>query len=222
MALLKAYSNLDLRPSGVDSLGRLTIRDEHSIIHGFNKVYGEENVHIPMSRLDLALARSYGVRPYDVVITVKSKETPANVRGDDQEAVVGCMLGHIATDTDIHAMQQFLALKPTVRLHSQVQKMFERGGKVLVIDGFVNMSRYANPSMLAFLLRKLEASRFHQMPVMLLWPSTKMDKRLNEQFMHYGFRPYGIGEMDSLPDAIVTGRKSLAMWSKMVSDDRER
>lgn len=220
MSLLKAYSNLDLRPSGVDSLGRLTTDDERRIISAFKSIYGEEQCNVDLHRIDLALARGKRIRPYDLVLTIKAKELPATSRQDDPESVVGCMIGSLASRDDLKALQRYAQLKPTAMLRRRIDRGMG-SSPVLVITGFANMSRYRNPSMLAFLLRKVQASSFGQIPVVVLWPSVRMEKQLNDQFVHYGFRPYGIGPVDSMGSPVVLSGRGIAMWTDKPEDDRE-
>ena len=102
-----------------------------------------------------------------------------------------------------------------------MNSVLDESPSVLMVTGFVNMSRYRNPSMLAFLLRKVQASSFGQIPVIVLWPSVKMEKQLNEQFIHYGFKPYGIGSSESISDPLVKANRCIAMWTCKPEDDRE-
>lgn len=221
MPLLKAYANLDLRPSGVDSLGRLTTEDERRIMSSFKTVYGEDHTDVKLHRMDLALARGRRIRPYELVTTVKAKELPATSRHDDPEMVVGCLVGSLATPQDLTGVKNFASLKPTASIRGRMNSVLDESPSVLMVTGFVNMSRYRNPSMLAFLLRKVQASSFGQIPVIVLWPSVKMEKQLNEQFIHYGFKPYGIGSSESISDPLVKANRCIAMWTRKPEDDRE-
>ncbi len=222
MPLLKAYANLDLRPSGVDSLGRLTTDDERRILSAFKTVYGEDHAAVDLHRMDLALARGARIRPYELVVTVKAKELPATSRHDDPETVVGCLVGSLATRDDLDGVKRFASLKPTASSRRQMDGILDSSPSVLIISGFVNMSRYRNPSMLAFLLRKIQVSSFGQIPVVMLWPSVRMEKQLNEQFVHYGFRPYGIGSSSVVSDPLVKTDRCIAMWTRKAEDDREK
>lgn len=221
MPLLKAYRNLDLRPASVDALGRLTSTEERYIIDGLKTSYGADRVNCPASKLDFALARSRGIHCSDMVITVRAKELPAPDRTIDPNKIMGVVIGHIATIEDKQALVRFQALRHTVTMRPQIDAIMMRQPMVLIIDAFLNYSRYPVSSMVAFLLRKVQASQFGLLTSFICWHSTKIDVNLGTQLIQFGYKPYGIGDFESLPDKIITTGKCLAMWSNRTLDQRE-
>lgn len=221
MPLLKAYKNLDLRPAATDALGRLTSDEERRIKSLLKTEYGDARVAFPLFKLDLALARSAKRRPCDMVIVLRNKELPVATRTDDPEAIAGALIGHLSTAADKAAFKSFYPLKQTVSLRKRMDRSIDVSTAVLSIDAFVNSSRYPASSMMAFLLRKLQASTFGAIPAMLCWGSTKIDRNLGNQMMKFGYRPYGIGDFENLRDPILRTGRCLAMYAARTQDSRE-
>ena len=221
MALLKAYRNLDLRPTGVDALGRLTSLEEREILNQFKDVYGEDRTSITMDRIDLALATSVGASPWQVMIAMRARELPMQHRSEDGAKIIGFMIGHLATTEDRQMIPSFAPLKQSIEIKPQVDAMIENAPAILIIDAIMNDSEYPIATMMAFLLRKLQASRFSQCLTFLLWPSTKIDVKLGVQFVKFGYRPYGIMDYEDMPDQFFKNGKCLAMWAGRTRDSRE-
>lgn len=221
MPLLKAYRNLDLRPASVDALGRLTSTEERYIIDGLKTSYGVDRVNLPAARLDLALARSKNLRCSDLVITVRAKELPAQDRTVDPDKIMGVVIGHIATVEDKQALIRFQALRHTVAMRPRIDAIMMQQPMVLMIDAFLDYSRYPISSMVAFLLRKVQASQFGMLTSIICWHSTKIDVNLGTQLIQFGYKPYGIGDFEAIPNKIITTGKCLAMWSNRTLDQRE-
>lgn len=221
MPLLKAYRNLDLRPASVDSLGRLTSEEERLIKTGLVEAYGEDRLDLPYDRFDLALARSRGLRPSDLVITMRAKELPASRRTDAPDSIVGVMIGHLATVEDKSALVAFRPLRHTAALRPQLDEAIMRTSNVLMIDVVLDVSPYPISSMMAFLFRKLQASAYGRCLTVLCWRSTKIDVNLGTQFVQFGYKPYGIGDFSTIPGGALKTGKCLAMWANRTLDQRE-
>ena len=221
MPLLKAYRNLDLRPASVDSLGRLTSEEERAIRDSLIESYGEDRLDLPYDKFDLALARSRGKRPSELVITMRAKELPASKRTDAPDSIVGAMIGHLATIEDKEALATFLPLRPTAAMRQKLDAAILQTPNVLVIDLILDVSQYPVSSMMAFLVRKLQASSYGRCLTLLCWRSTKIDVNLGTQFVQFGYKPYGIGDFSDIPGAALKTGKCLAMWANRTFDQRE-
>jgi hypothetical protein len=221
MALLKAYKNLDLRPNGVDSLGRLTALEERSIRDQFNDIYGKDRLNLDLRRLDLAVASSIGLSPWQLMITIRSKELPRLDRNDDPETIIGVMIGHLASKNDRATLKTFLPIRQTLPFKPQIDAAVDASPSILIIDAFYNDSSYPIATMTAFLLRKVQASRFGHCMTFLFWPSTRIDVKLGTQLVKFGYRPYGIMNFRAIQDAIFKNGKCLAMWTSKTKDSRE-
>lgn len=221
MPLLKAYRNLDLRPASVDSLGRLTSEEERRIRSGLVETYGEDRLDLPYEKFDLALARSRGCRPNDLVVTMRAKELPATRRTAEPDSIVGAMIGHLASIEDKRALIAFRPLRHTAALRPQLDEKIMRTGSVLMIDVVLDMGPYPVSSMMAFLFRKLQASAYGKCLTVLCWRSTKIDVNLGTQFVQFGYKPYGIGDFATIPGGALKTGRCLAMWANRTLDQRE-
>jgi hypothetical protein len=221
MTLLKAYKNLDLRPNGVDALGRLTIPEDKSVLESFRSVYGADRIQIPLKRLDLALANSAGIDPWQVMIVIREKELPVAERSTNADKIVGFMIGHITSISDRSILKQFIPIRQSLALKPRIDANIDASPSVIIIDAFFNVSSYPIATMTAFLLRKLQTSRFGHCMTFLFWPSTKIDVKLGTQLVKFGYRPYGILDFHNIPDRVFTDGRCLAMWASRTMDSRE-
>lgn len=220
MTLLKAYCNLDLRAASVDSVGRLTTDEERRIQQYFNTVY-PNRVSLPVSKLDYAYARASRKPCSNMIITVRVKELPANNRVDDPNMIVGVLIGHLATSEDKQAIVGFKKLKPTINIRQKMDNLLISSDSVIIIDGFINVSKYSDSSMLAFLLRKMQASIFGQCLSIICWYTTKLDKNTTMQLGKFGYKPHGVGLFKTFNNSIIKDGVCLTFWGWHTFDQRE-
>jgi hypothetical protein len=155
------------------------------------------------------------------MISIKSKELPAKSRSEDEDKIIGFMIGHIATIDDRNVIPTFLSLKQSHKIRPQIESMVARAPSILIIDSMFNLSDYSIATMMAFLLRKLQASRFGHCMTFLYWPSTRIDVKLGTQLVKFGYRPYGIMDYDKISNTIFKNGRCLAMWASRTKDSRE-
>lgn len=220
MPRLKAYENLDLRPHEVDACGRLTSTEERKIIEDFTSSYGVGRARLPYSTIDMALARSRGVRPHQMVIVLRQKELPLTERVKDQDAIVGTMIGHIADREDKTIIKAFKPLRQSYRIMPKINRAMDNRNTIM-IDMFLNVSKYSDATMLSFLMRKMQESKYGACMSILCWNSTKVAPSLSRQLAEFGYHPYGIGNYEDMKNPMMVDGKCLAWWALKTFDSKE-
>jgi hypothetical protein len=217
--MLKAYRNLDLRQSGVDSVGRLTHGDLQSVMRILAQDQGFQDIH--ENNLDMALAREHGTNYYQVIITLRNKEIPSPDPALPDHAIVGVMIGHIGTDDDKNALSVFSALRPAAALFPKVIRKLRSLRSFIVIDSIANSSRYSYASMTAFLLRKFQESKYGSMFTFLCYHGETVDMRVGNQLVKFGYHLFGIGDHGTLSSPSITSTSCVALFAIRTHDSRE-
>lgn len=225
--MLKAYCNLNFRASSLDATGRLTRGDVDRILGSLADRTGYEAVKA--SNFDLALNGEGSDRIYDVLIPVREYELPNYRKSPDErkrdptaDRLRGILFGHVATIDDYKAVMKSRPPRKLAATFPMMARAIASHRNLIIIDGFSNMSGYKDSIMLAFLLRKLQASQFGNSMALVCATGTRIDGQIGNELIKFGYRPLSLSTFDEFyAPGGMTGQCSL-MVTMRTRDSRER
>jgi hypothetical protein len=176
---------------------------------------------IQVSNLDMALAREYNHDYYHIIITVRNKELPKPDPSRAAESIAGVLIGHIGDGTDRAALIAFKPLKTSVTIFPKIASKLDSSDFV-VIDSISNVSYYSKASMTAFLLRKLQASKYGDSMAVLCHQGGNIDIRIGTQMVKFGYHLFGIGNHGKLSAPEVQSAACIALFAIRTKDSREK
>lgn len=217
--MLDEYRNLDMRPVGLDSLGRLTRNDILWACTQAVTISRTEPILSP-SQLDPAFCRMRGYSDYYTsCMVLRNAELPYPQKTIAPDCPVVMFLGHEGTAMDRRTMLHSQLIKAARQSIGPVENMMKPG--FTVFDTIIIDQRWTNVgAVMTVALRKMQAAHPDHRMVVTVFPGKTMLRDVYNAFIRFGFHAFGGTDIKRFIPASKPG-PCLIMFSIGISDMME-
>lgn len=214
--MLDEYQNIDLRPAGLDSVGRLTRNDILWACQQAQTVCKTRPILTP-SQLDPAFCSMRGYSDYYTsCLTLRNRELPDPKHELAPDLPVVMFLGRKGTDMDRRTMTHSRLVPAAKQSFKTVTSMLK--SEFLVFDTIIVDPRWVNVSLIVTIaLRKLQAAHPERKMIIAVFPDKVMLASVANAFIRFGFHPYGGTDVKRFIPASKPG-PCLVMFSTRIVD----
>lgn len=189
--MLDEYRNIDMRPSGLDAIGRLTRGD---IMWACTQSVTLSNTQpiITPSQLDPAFSRMRGYDDYYTDgLVLRNDELPMPNHRLSRDCPVVMFLGRRGTASNMKTLLSASLTPPAKSALSSIRHLMESDNGFMVFDTVLIDPRWKVDMVLPIALRKMQEAYPYKQMISVVFPGRTIRPSAFEPFIRFGFHAYG-------------------------------